>query len=68
MEDALVFGGALLTLINRCNRVKVACVAQLVNVIGLIMTETGGGRGGSRSSIRSSMRPAGLGERSSTCA
>jgi alpha-N-arabinofuranosidase len=42
MEDALVFGAALLTLINRCNRVKVACVAQLVNVIGLIMTETGG--------------------------
>jgi alpha-N-arabinofuranosidase len=33
---------ALLTLINRCNRVKAACVAQLVNVIGLIMTETGG--------------------------
>jgi alpha-N-arabinofuranosidase len=42
MEDALVFGTALLTLINRCNRVKAACVAQLVNVIGLIMTETGG--------------------------
>ncbi|WP_445216765.1 alpha-N-arabinofuranosidase [Bradyrhizobium sp. Pa8] len=42
MEDALVFGAALLTLINRCNRVKAACVAQLVNVIGLIMTETGG--------------------------
>jgi len=42
MEDALVFGAALLILINRCNRVKAACVAQLVNVIGLIMTETGG--------------------------
>jgi alpha-L-arabinofuranosidase len=42
MEDALVFGAALLTLINRCDRVKAACVAQLVNVIGLIMTETGG--------------------------
>ena len=42
MEDALVFGSALLMLINRCNRVKAACVAQLVNVIGLIMTETGG--------------------------
>lgn len=42
MEDTLVFGAALLTLINRCDRVKVACVAQLVNVIGLIMTETGG--------------------------
>jgi alpha-N-arabinofuranosidase len=42
MEDALVFGAALVTLINRCDRVKAACVAQLVNVIGLIMTETGG--------------------------
>jgi alpha-L-arabinofuranosidase len=42
MEDALVFGAALLNLINRCDRVKIACVAQLVNVIGLIMTETGG--------------------------
>jgi alpha-L-arabinofuranosidase len=42
MEDALVFGAALLTLINRCDRVKTACVAQLVNVIGLIRTETGG--------------------------
>ena len=42
MEYALVFGAALLTLINRCNRVKAACVAQLVNAIGLIMTETGG--------------------------
>src|SRR5262249_39019513 len=41
MEDALVFGAAFLTLINRCNRVKAACVAQFVNVIGLIMTETG---------------------------
>ena len=68
MEDALVFGAALLTLINRCDRVKVACVAQLVNVIGPILTETGGGRGGRRSSIRSSMRAAGLGEQSSTCA
>ncbi|MET4373511.1 alpha-L-arabinofuranosidase [Bradyrhizobium sp. LB12.1] len=42
MEDTLVFGAALLTLINRCDRVKAACVAQLVNVTGLIMTETGG--------------------------
>ena len=28
MEDALVFGAALLTLINRCDRVKAACVAN----------------------------------------
>src|SRR5262249_7730308 len=42
MEDALVFGAALLMLINRCNPGKAACAAQLVNVVGLIMTETGG--------------------------
>ena len=41
-EDALVVGGALITLINRADRVKSACLAQLVNVIGAIMTETGG--------------------------
>ena len=42
MEDALVFASALLMLINRCHRVRVACLAQLVNVIAPIMTETGG--------------------------
>lgn len=42
MEDALLVGGALVTLLNRCDRVRVACLAQLVNVIGAIMTETGG--------------------------
>ena len=42
MEDALVLGGALITLLNNCDRVRVACLAQLVNVIGPIMTETGG--------------------------
>jgi alpha-N-arabinofuranosidase len=41
-EDALVVGGALITLINHADRVKSACIAQLVNVIGAIMTETGG--------------------------
>ncbi|ESQ93492.1 alpha-N-arabinofuranosidase [Asticcacaulis sp. AC460] len=41
-EDALVVGGALLTLMNRADRVKAACLAQLVNVIGPIFTETGG--------------------------
>ncbi len=41
-EDALVVGGALITLINHADRVKSACLAQLVNVIGAIMTETGG--------------------------
>lgn len=40
--DALVFGGMLNTLINNCDRVKVACLAQLVNVIAPIFTEKGG--------------------------
>lgn len=42
VEDALIVGGALITLINNADRVKAACLAQLVNVIGAIMTETGG--------------------------
>lgn len=41
-EDALIVGGALITMINNSDRVKAACIAQLVNVIGPIMTETGG--------------------------
>ncbi|KQV92766.1 alpha-N-arabinofuranosidase [Rhizobacter sp. Root1221] len=41
-EDALVNGGALMVLMNHADRVKVACLAQLVNVIGPIMTEPGG--------------------------
>jgi len=43
MEDALAFGGACISLLNHADRVKVACLAQLVNVIAPIMTETGGG-------------------------
>ncbi|MGH6925072.1 MAG: alpha-N-arabinofuranosidase [Propylenella sp.] len=42
-EDALIVGGALITLLNNADRVKAACLAQLVNVIAPIMTETGGG-------------------------
>ena len=42
VEDALVVGGALITLMNNADRVRCACLAQLVNVIGPIMTETGG--------------------------
>ena len=42
MEDALVFGGACISLLNHADRVKSACLAQLVNVIAPIMTETGG--------------------------
>jgi alpha-L-arabinofuranosidase len=42
MQDALVFGGACIALLNHANRVKAACLAQLVNAIAPIMTETGG--------------------------
>lgn len=41
-EDALVVGGALIVMMNNCDRVKMACLAQLVNVIAPIMTEPGG--------------------------
>src|SRR5690606_13043975 len=41
-EDALVVGGALITMINNADRVKAGCLAQLVNVIAPIMTEPGG--------------------------
>lgn len=41
-EDALLVGGMLITLQNNCDRVKIACLAQLVNVIAPIMTENGG--------------------------
>jgi alpha-N-arabinofuranosidase len=42
MEDALAFGGICIALLNHADRVKAACLAQLVNVIAPIMTETGG--------------------------
>ena len=41
-EDALLVGSMLITLQNNCDRVKMACLAQLVNVIAPIMTENGG--------------------------
>ncbi len=41
-EDALVVGCLLITLLKNCDRVKMACLAQLVNVIAPIMTENGG--------------------------
>ena len=40
--DALVVGSLLTTLINNSDVVKIACLAQLVNVIAPIMTEPGG--------------------------
>jgi alpha-L-arabinofuranosidase len=42
VEDALAFGGACISLLNQADRVKAACLAQLVNAIAPIMTETGG--------------------------
>ncbi len=42
LQDALLVGGALITLINNADRVQAACLAQLVNIIGPIFTEPGG--------------------------
>ncbi len=41
-EDALLVGGMLITLLNNSDRVKIACLAQLVNVIAPIMTSKTG--------------------------
>lgn len=41
-EDALLVGSMLISLLRRADRVKIACLAQLVNVIAPIMTEKGG--------------------------
>ncbi len=41
-EDALVVASLLMTIIKHANRVKIACLAQLVNVIAPIMTEKDG--------------------------
>jgi alpha-N-arabinofuranosidase len=41
-EDALFVGLALITLLRHADRVKMACLAQLVNVIAPIMTTTNG--------------------------
>jgi alpha-N-arabinofuranosidase len=41
-EDALVVGTLLITLLKNCDRVKMACLAQLINVIAPIMTVPGG--------------------------
>ncbi len=42
-EDALLIGSMLITLLRHCDRIKIACLAQLVNVIAPIFTKTGGG-------------------------
>lgn len=41
-EDALAFGTMMIALLKNADRVKIACQAQLVNVIAPIMTRTGG--------------------------
>lgn len=42
-EDALLVGSMLITFLQHADRVKMAAMAQLVNVIAPIMTENGGG-------------------------
>ncbi|MGB2669310.1 MAG: alpha-N-arabinofuranosidase [Candidatus Acidiferrum sp.] len=42
LEDALLVGGLLNALIRKSDRVKLACLAQLVNVIAPIMTNENG--------------------------
>ncbi len=41
-EDALLVGSMLITLLRHADRVKIACMAQLVNVIAPIMTSDTG--------------------------
>jgi len=42
-EDALLVGLMLITILRNADRVKIACMAQLVNVIAPIMTRASGG-------------------------
>jgi alpha-L-arabinofuranosidase len=42
LEDALLVGGILNTLIRNADRIKVACLAQLVNVIAPLATNASG--------------------------
>lgn len=42
LEDALVVGLMLITLLRHADRIKIACIAQLVNAIAPISTATGG--------------------------
>ncbi len=39
--DAVVVGGLMISLLRHCDRVKIACLAQLVNVIAPIWAEPG---------------------------
>ena len=42
LEDALLVGGLINTLLRNADRVKIACLAQLINVIAPIMTDPNG--------------------------
>ncbi len=42
LEDALLVGGLIITLLRNADRVKIACLAQLINVIAPIMTNATG--------------------------
>ena len=42
MEDALVFGSAMLTLLKNADRIAIACQSLLVNTIPMILTDKGG--------------------------
>jgi alpha-N-arabinofuranosidase len=42
VADALVVGSLIITLLKHADRIKIACLAQLVNVIAPIMTEPSG--------------------------
>ena len=42
LEDALLVGGLINTLLRHADRIKIACLAQLVNVIAPIMTNSNG--------------------------
>jgi alpha-N-arabinofuranosidase len=42
VTDAVVVGDLLIALLRNCDRVRIACLAQLVNVIAPIVTEPGG--------------------------
>lgn len=41
-EDAIVVGCMIISLLKRADRIRMACIAQLVNVIAPIMTENNG--------------------------
>lgn len=43
VADAVVFGTMFITILKHADRVKIACLAQLVNVIAPIRTEVNGG-------------------------